>query len=195
MASRRKRAKGKAFNIANKLFPFVKAATPIVAFLEQISSKDRQTLGSTFSQASTGTQFKIMANIVLGRLAGITLFHKLSDGTVLPTAPQTLNPAGIVNKWTTAGLVGIGYGILGKAINNISRNMGLGSVVPAVSKIKSIGKGAFIGGGVGGFFDNPENGNSSTSHTTFPSLQQAPQLQLISSRTVSGNDSTQSGMT
>ena len=199
MANRRKKIKHKAFSIANKIFPFVKAAAPPVAFLEQITSKDRLTLGATFTNASTSTQAKILTNIVTGRLAGITLFHKITDAagvvTLLPTAPQTINPAGVVNKWTTGGLIGIGYGIIGKAVNNMSTGMGLGNVIPATSKIKSIGKGVFVGGALGGFFDAP-TGSNSTGITSFPSLSE-PTLQVTSSHTSyhnTGGDSTLSGI-
>ncbi len=170
--ARRKKVKQGIGKIANKLFPFIKAVSAPIAFFEQITAKDRQTLGITFTQATTTTQLKILANITLGRLAGITPFHKLSDGTILPTAPQTINPAGVVNKWSTGGLIGISYGIIGKAVNNMARNMGLGSVVPEVSKIKSIGKSIFVGGVLGGFFDDPvtKSNGQVTQQQSFPSL-------------------------
>lgn len=154
MGKRRAKAKLGLKSLGNRVFPFVKAVSAPIAFIEQISAKDRQTLGSSFSTASTTTQVKILSNIVLGRLAGITPFHKLSDGTILPTAPQTINPAGVLNKWTNAGLIGIGYKVLGGAINKQTASMGLGSVVPETSKIGSIGKSVLIGGALGGFFDD-----------------------------------------
>ncbi len=180
---RRKKVKSGLKSIGNKIFPFVKAVSAPLAFFEQVTAKDRQTLGNTFSQASTTTQLKILANISLGRVAGITPFHKLGDGTILPTAPQTINPSGIINKWTTAGLIGIAYGIIGKAVNNMSRNMGLGSVVPEVSKVKSIGKSVFIGGAFGGFFDDPVAGGQ-TSHIvqSFPSLSANRNVIRVTSR-------------
>ncbi len=168
---RRKKVGSGLKSIGNKIFPFVKLVSAPLAFFEQITAKDRQTLGATFSNASFTTQLKIITNITLGRLAGIKVFNKLSDGTILPSAPQTINPAGVVNKWTTAGLIGISYGIIGKALNNMSRGMGLGSVVPEVSKVRSIAKSLFVGGVLGGFFD--DNVSSKTSHISqsFPSLQ------------------------
>lgn len=174
MGKRRAKAKLGLKSLGNRVFPFVKAVSAPIAFIEQISAKDRQTLGSSFSSASTTTQLKIMSNIVLGRLAGITPFHKLSDGTMLPTAPQTINPAGVINKWTNAGLIGIAYKVLGGAVNKQTASMGLGSVVPETAKIGSIGKSVLIGGALGGFFDDAPIDYSkpaqATSTQSFPSL-------------------------
>ncbi len=183
---RKKRAKDKAFSIANRLFPVAKAATPIIAFLEQISAKDRQTLGSSFSNATTFTQLKILSNIVTGRLAGFGFFHGQLANTI---PPQTLNPSGVINKWTAGGLAGMAYGLFGKAINKQTQQMGLGSFIPATAKIKALGKGAFAGGLFGGFFDDPANDGRQTSHNlqSFPSLRASqPQLQLLSSRSTVG---------
>ena len=138
--------KGKS--ISSRVFPIVKTVSAPIAFLEQITAKDRQDLGNQFSQAGYGTQLKLMSNIVLGRLAGISPFPKLY------TAPQTINPAGVLNKWTNAGLIGIAYKVLGGGVNKISRDMGMGSIVPETSKIGSIGKSVLIGGALGGFFDD-----------------------------------------
>lgn len=171
--ARRKKIKQGLGRIGNKLFPFVKAVSAPIAFLEQITAKDRQTLGATFTQATTTTQLKILVNITLGRLGGITLFHKLSDGTILPTAPQTINPAGVINKWTNAGLIGIAYKVLGGAINKFGKDMGLGSsLVPETSKVGSIAKSVFIGGALGGFFDDPvtKSNGQVTQQQSFPSL-------------------------
>ena len=189
--ARRKKIKQGLGRIGNKLFPFVKAVSAPIAFLEQITAKDRQTLGATFTQATTTTQLKILANITLGRLAGITPFHKLSDGTILPTAPQTINPAGVLNKWTNAGLIGIAYKVLGGALNKFGKDMGLGSsLVPETSKIGSIGKSVLIGGALGGFFDDPV-----TSHNTQITKQNFPSLTTQSNTNVirvtsNGSDST-----
>jgi hypothetical protein len=173
-------------NIGNRLFPFVKSVSAPVAFLEQITAKDRQDLGNSFSQAGYGTQMKIMSNIVLGRLAGITPFHKLSDGTMLPTAPQTINPAGILNKWTNAGLIGIGYKVLGGAINNQAKSMGIkGSIVPETSKIGSIGKSVLIGGALGGFFDDAPAKAQTFTRQSFPTTNRA-----LTTTYNSGQDST-----
>jgi hypothetical protein len=126
--------------------PVVKTVTAPIAFLEQLTSQDRANLGNSFSSAGYGTQLKIMTNLVMGRLAGITPFH---GG--LPTAPQTINPSGVLNKWTNAGLIGLGYKIIGSQIN---KTTGM-SLIPETSSIGSIAKSAFVGGALGGFFSEP----------------------------------------
>ena len=136
--------KGKS--ISSRLFPIVKTVSAPIAFLEQITAKDRQDLGNSFSQAGYGTQLKLMSNIVLGRLAGITPFNKVGG-----KAPQTINPAGVLNKWTNAGLIGLGYKIIGSQINKAT---GM-SLIPETSRIGSIAKSAFVGGALGGFFSQP----------------------------------------
>jgi hypothetical protein len=136
----------KGGSIKRRLFPIVKTVAAPISFLEQLTSQDRANLGNSFSQAGYGTQLKIMSNIVMGRLAGITPFK---GG--LPSAPQTINPAGVLNKWTNAALIGLGYKIIGTQIN---KTTGM-SLIPETSSIGSIAKSALIGGALGGFFSEP----------------------------------------
>jgi hypothetical protein len=187
--SRRKRngkkLKGllKGGGISKRIFPVVKTLSAPIAFLEQITAKDRQDLGQSFTTAGYSTQLKIMSNIVLGRLAGITPFHKLSDGTMLPTAPQTINPAGVMNKWTNAGLIGLGYQIIGK---NINKAVGT-PIIPETAKIGSISKSVFIGGALGGFFDDsPTKQTQTFARQSFPTTNRA----LVNTTYNSGSDST-----
>ena len=172
----------KGGSITKRLYPFVKSVTAPIAFLEQITAKDRQDLGNSFSQAGYGTQLKIMSNIVMGRLAGITPFHKLSDGTMLPTAPQTINPAGVLNKWTNAALIGLGYKIIGSQIN---KTTGM-SLIPETSKIGTIAKSAFIGGALGGFFDDAPRKSQTFTRQSFPTTNSA----LTNTNYNSGQDTT-----
>ena len=152
MARRRRNGKQKlkgmfkGGSLKRRLLPVVKTVTAPIAFLEQLTAQDRASLGNSFSSAGYGTQLKIMSNLVMGRLAGITPFH---GG--LPTAPQTINPAGVLNKWTNAGLIGLGYKIIGSQIN---KTTGM-SLIPETSSIGSIAKSAFVGGALGGFFSEP----------------------------------------
>ena len=171
MAKRRngKSKMPKIGSLKNRLYPFVKTVSAPIAFLEQITAKDRQDLGQSFSTAGYSTQLKIMSNIVMGRLAGITPFHKLSDGTMLPTAPQTINPAGVMNKWTNAGLIGLGYKIIGSQIN---KTTGM-SLIPETSKIGSISKSVFIGGALGGFFDDAPRKAQTFTRQSFPTTNRA----------------------
>ena len=117
----------------------------------------------------------------MGRLAGITPFHKLSDGTMLPTAPQTINPAGVVNKWTNAGLKGLRYKVIGSQIN---KTTGM-SLIPETSKIGSIGKSVLIGGALGGFFDDAPAKAQTFTRQSFPTTNRA-----LTTTYNSGQDST-----
>ena len=189
---RRSKIKSRAFNIANRLFPIVKAGAAPLAFIEQISAKDRQTLGSTFSNAGTFSQLKMLTNIIFGRTAGLTPFQMI-DGKKFNGAPQTFNPSGAFNKWTTGGIIGILYGVVGKAINRTSSNAGFGSVLPATSKIMSIAKSVFAGGILGGVFDDPVNtGHTTVSSGSFPTLNNGLTIQSRGLRS-SGSDPVGSG--
>ena len=153
----------KGGSITKRIFPVVKSLSAPISFLEQITASDRKTLGNSFSQAGYSTQLKIMSNMVMGRLAGITPFHKMSDGTMLPTSKQTINPSGVLNKWTNAGLIGLGYQLIGSQINKtLGKNY-----VPETSKIGSISKSVFVGGALGGIFSPSEA--KPTSQISFPS--------------------------
>ena len=59
---RRRSVKEKGLKLGKKLFPIARALSAPVAFLEQISAKHRQTLGSAYSQAPVTQKLKIMAN-------------------------------------------------------------------------------------------------------------------------------------
>ncbi len=133
--------------------------------------------------ASATTQLKMLSNFVTGRLAGFGLFK--NTGAVTPS--QTINPAGVINKWTNAGAIGIAYKIIGSAVNKISKDMGAGTVVPETARIGSIAKSVFIGGALGGFFDDPP--------TPQPrQVQINPNVIRVTSQTFSNViDSTESG--
>jgi hypothetical protein len=173
--------KGKS--ISSIVYPVVKSVTAPIAFLEQISKKDRQDLGQSFTTAGYSTQLKIMSNIVLGRIAGITPFHKLSDGTMLPTAPQTINFAGVNNQWTKGALMGLAYQYIGGHVNKITKK----NIIPQTSKIGTISKSALIGGALGGFFDDSPSKAQTFSRQSFPT----PQNRVLTNTTYnSGSDST-----
>ena len=144
--------------LAKKIFPIVKTVSAPISFLEQITAHDRKNLGQSFSGASYPTQLKIMTNVVMGRLAGITPFH---GG--LPTAKQTINLSGVNNKWTTSAIYGIGYEILGGQINKMTGKR----IIPETSKIGSISRSVFVGGLLGGVF-SPSEPKAITPSASFP---------------------------
>ncbi len=176
-------------SLSTQLFRGLKVVAAPVAFFEQISEKDRADLGSSYSEASTFSQLKMIANITSGRIAGITVFKKI-DGKTFNSPPQTLSSENLFNKWTMGGLAGILYGVLGKAINKTSSNAGFGSVLPATSKIMSLSKSILAGGLLGGAFDEKLGGTQASSGS-FPVLNRTPQLQV--SQGFSGSDPTGSG--
>ena len=181
--ARRRPTKKSFTKIGNKLFPFVKAVSAPIAFLEQITAKDRQINSALMASSSTTDQIKMLSNFVTGRLAGFGLFHGALSGTI---PAQTINPSGVINKWTNAGLIGIAYKVIGGSVNKMSRDMNLGSVIPETAKVGSIGKSVLIGGALGGFFDDPPAPRNQ--------VQQVAQVQQVQPLRVNSNtnDSTES---
>ena len=140
----RKTAKS-GFSIGKKIFPIAKNVAAPIAFIEQISAKHRQTLGTAYSAAPMGQKLKILTNIITGSTTGLNLFK---DEFQAPLSQ--LKISNIFNKWTTAGVGMIGYGIIARQANKA-----LGSnIMPAISPVKSIGKQLVIGGALGGLFDD-----------------------------------------
>ncbi len=191
---RRRSFKGRKIlgSLSTQLFRGLKVVAAPVALFEQISEKDRATLGNTYSTAPVFSQIKMILNITTGRIAGVTLF-KTIDGKTFNGPPQTLSSANLLNKWTMGGLAGILYGVLGKAINKTSTNAGFGSVLPATSKIMSLSKSIFAGGFLGAAFDDPVNPKQQSSSGSFPVLNSTPQLSISRGFSGSGSDPVGSG--
>lgn len=148
-------AKMRMPSIKKIVYPIVKFGASPIAFIDQISAKDRQILGSAYDNAGMVQKMKILTNVIMGRTTGINPFSSEYK------APQTINPSGIINKWTNGGAIGLVYGILGKAINN---KLGMGNIVPATTEVKQIGKSLIIGGALGGFFDDKVDNPHTTSN-------------------------------
>ena len=182
--SRRARKIGKSsFSIGKKIFPIARTLAAPVAFIEQISAKHRQTLGTAYTQAPMGQKLKILTNIVTGSTTGLNLFK---DEFQAPLSQ--LKISNIFNKWTTAGVGMLGYGIIAK-----SANKALGSnIMPAISPVKQIGKQLIIGGALGGLFDDKPISGTVNQGTANIMPQTAMQMAYTSGMT--GNDSTLSGM-
>ena len=173
----------KSFSIGKKIFPIAKNLASPVAFVEQISSKHRQTLGSAYTNAPIGQKLKILTNIVTGSTTGLNIFK---DEYQAPLSQ--LKISNIFNKWTTAGAAMIGYGIIAK-----SANKALGSnIMPAISPVKSIGKQLVIGGALGGLFDDKVTSNSATRGTA--SIAPAMATMSYNGGYSSGSDSTESSL-
>ena len=186
MATKRRKLKSKAKKFGLKLFPVAKTLAAPVSFIEQISAKHRETMGSSFSQAPATQKLKILSNIVTGSTTGFNFFK---DEFQAPLSQMKIE--NIFNKWTTAGGAMLAYGVLSKHVNKAVGNPG----APIGGKVKSIGKQLIIGGALGGFFDDkPTSQQSSTVGTAHLSPQ--PTLQLSAMRVNNGgsSDSTESGL-
>jgi len=122
-------------------------ATP-VSFLDQISKKDRQTMGAAVNNAPITQKLKIMTNIVLGRTMGINPF---SDEV---QAPQTINFGGMFNRWTGLGAGAIIYSFIAEAITINGKK-----ILPHGGKLRQIGIRTLTGGAAGGIFDAPGDGS------------------------------------
>ncbi len=182
--TRRAKKVGKSsFSIGKKIFPIAKNLAAPVAFIEQISAKHRQTLGTAYSAAPMGQKLKILTNIVTGSTTGLNLFK---DEFQAPLSQ--LKISNIFNKWTSAGVGMIGYSIIAKQANKA-----LGSnLMPAISPVKSIGKQLVIGGALGGLFDDKPTSNSRSVGTA--NIIPQTNMQMAYSSGMTGNDSTLSGM-
>ena len=177
----RKTAKS-SFSIGKKIFPIAKNLASPVAFIEQISERHRQTLGTAYTNAPIGQKLKILTNIVTGSTTGLNMFK---DEYQAPLSQ--LKISNIFNKWTTAGAAMIGYGIIAKQANKA-----LGSnILPAISPVKSIGKQLIIGGALGGIFSN---GNTNTVSNGTANIMPETAMQMAYTSGFQGNDSTLSGM-
>jgi len=178
----RKSAK-KGFSIGKKIFPVAKNLASPIAFVEQISAKHRQTLGTAYTEAPIGQKLKILTNIVTGSTTGLNIFK---DEFQAPLSQ--LKISNIFNKWTTAGAAMIGYGIIAK-----SANKALGSnIMPAISPVKSIGKQLVIGGALGGLFDDKPNSNTVSRGTA--SIAPAMATMSYNGGYSSSSDSTESSL-
>jgi hypothetical protein len=176
--------KEKGLKLGKKLFPIAKTLSAPVAFLEQISAKHRQTLGSAYSQAPVTQKLKIMANIVTGSATGFNFFKDEYQ-----TPLSQFNVSNVLNKWTQTGGTMLAYGILAKAINKSAGS----NIAPLGDKVKSIGKQLIIGGAIGGILDDkPISTNSSQNGTA----QFSPQLNtaMITNSGYSSGDSTEGSL-
>lgn len=118
-----------------------KVVTPAafgLSFLSQLMSKDLDpstTQGRYYQNADIVGKIKMISNDVTGRVTGLNAFPDA------PNFKQTINPAGVVNKYT-----GMGLGLL---IYSHVAPRGMGGKGLA----RKVGKGLFWGGVIGGFFD------------------------------------------
>ena len=150
----RKKKSSSPKSAGNKIYSAIKGIVPFYAFASQITAKDYEALQNTdYKNTDIATKGKIFTNIVLGRLSGFTPFKGAnlygSDST-----PFTINPSGLVNKFTGLGLAGMIY-----------KNLPI-KQLPLKSKIGTLGKGVLVGGAIGGLFDAPDGSSNTQTHTS-----------------------------
>ena len=137
---------------STKIYDVVKKIVPFYAFASQISAKDYEDLkGTNYNKEDIATKGKIFANIVLGRLSGFTPF-KGDNLYGSENTPFTINPNGMVNKFTGLGIGGLIY-----------KNLPI-KQLPMKSKVGVISKGLIAGGLIGGLFDPPMNTSTPSSN-------------------------------
>jgi len=147
--SRRRRASTPK-GAGSKIYSLVKNASGYLAFANQLTAKDYSALENTnYKNEDIATKAKIFANIAMGRLTGITPFK---NGNLYgsETTPFTINPNGVINKWTGLGVAGLIY-----------KNMPI-KQLPQKSKVGAVSKRLLLGGALGGLFDAPDGSSSRT---------------------------------
>lgn len=176
----KQKSKEFGLNIGKSLWPIIRELTTPLTFLDQISRKDRETLGSAWDNAGWTQKGKIMVNIILGRVTGFNVFKEEYQ------TQQTINPAGIVNKWTGTGF---GFWLYSKIpIRQL----------PLKAKLGAIGKRMMTGGGIGGLFDAKgginEQTNQGTRHILAPDAnRQRGIIMQNRSRSNQGSDTVEGG--
>ena len=145
----RKRSE-KPSSAGSKIYSVVKNASGYLAFASQLTAKDYSVLNNqaSYKNEDIATKAKIFANIAMGRLTGITPF-KNGNMYGSETTPFTINPSGMVNKFTGLGIAGLIY-----------KNLPM-KQLPQKSKVGAVSKRLLLGGALGGLFDAPE-GSSKT---------------------------------
>ena len=175
-----------AKSMGSKIYSLVKSATPYIAFSSQLTQKDYSALENTnYKNEDMATKAKIFANIVTGRLTGFTAFK---NGNLYgsETTPFTINPSGIVNKFTGLGAAGLIY-----------KNLPI-KQLPQKQKVGEIAKRLILGGGIGGLFDAPDNTSMSQTANSSPQVLGKHMSVIQQNRSASmqrgmyseGNDST-----
>ena len=164
MAKKRKSKKKNGNNgsksLGNSMYKLAKNASGYLAFASQLTAKDYSDLNATssYKNEDIATKAKIFANIVTGRLTGLHAF-KGDNLYGSDEIPFTVNPSGVVNKFTGLGVAGLIYKNL-----NIKQ-------LPQKQKVGAVAKNLLVGGALGGLFDPPMNSNSqSTTMASSPKV-------------------------
>jgi hypothetical protein len=144
----------KPSSAGSKIYSVVKNASGYLAFASQLTEKDYSNQAGTgisqqpsYKNEDIATKAKVFANVMAGRLTGMTIF-KSGNMYDSENTKFTINPNGVVNKWVGVGLAGLLY-----------KNLPI-KQLPQKSKIGAVSKRVLLGGLIGGILDPPEGNNS-----------------------------------
>ena len=156
---RSKKSKNKHSSIKSMIRKVVNKGSAPLAFWQQLSEKDYQTLNATTEYQSLDYlgKLKVASNILTGSLTGRVLFSDQYNPS--PGGQPRINPAGIINKWTGIGIAGKIYGTLGKSMK-----------LPESATIDRVGSKLIFGGAVGGFFDPPSPAGRISTYAVTPNV-------------------------
>lgn len=142
------------------LWGLLGVAAPPIAFLDQLTSKNRSLYkGDLMSKAMT------LANNITGNIFNFNFFSKA------PKFKQQINPLGIANKYTGIGIASI----IGSIV--LPR---LGLRIPMMSKAFSVGKKLLPAGILGGFFDDNGSTQGGSNYQDQSYYQSSPSRQVMS---------------
>ena len=125
----------------------ISAGAGALSALSLITSHDM----SSSTGQPIGVRAKNFVNSLSGRVVGFSPFA--SDASAGGQINQTISVEGIFNKYT-----GIGLGLLGYA-------MIPARILPHKAKARTLGKGIFSGGLIGGLFSSSNSHNNLVSHS------------------------------
>lgn len=150
----KKGMKSKKAGVGNIIWKVTKEVAGPLVFVEQLTHKDRETMGDEFNDAPITQKAKILVNIIGGRMIGISPFKDEVQ------APQTINFSGIFNRWTGLGIALKAYGLTSKGIKVDGKTL-----LPHGSKLEQLGTRVLTGGVAGGIFDAPPGSGVKSSQT------------------------------
>ena len=150
MARKRRRSRKNKNNSKStglKVYDSVSKLAPWYTFFSQLTAKDYEALATQapeYRNSDLQTKAKVFANIVLGRVSGFTPF-KGDDVYGTDDIKFTINPGGVVNKFSGVSLAGILYSRLPMKF------------LPEKGRVGSLAKKTLVSSVIGGLFDAPAN--------------------------------------
>ena len=179
MAKKRRRSRKNKNNSKStgvKVYDTVSKLAPWYTFFSQLTSKDYEALqqqAPEYRNADLQTKAKVFVNMVGGRLAGFTPFkgdHVFGTDDI----KFTINPGGVVNKFSGVSLAGLLYSRLPMKF------------LPEKARVGSLAKKTLTASILGGLFDAPPAGQANTQVST-PRVNYGGSPVITQNRKVSTN--------